>query len=155
MNNETAVRERIERNFGNRTIRVQGLLKRRKETLRDFIINFFEDWNDQKNTIYVDNREVQTDPGRRRSLGDIYMICKYYYPNCTVGDVFNILRELCENESGYRSSCCFTINKRVYYYDSGSSNNIFNRNQTDEFGFTYNDYVGQANDNTENDEDDD
>lgn len=154
MNNETEVRSQIESNFGDHKIRVQGLLKKRKESLRDFLIAFFEDWNERFNTIYVNTKEVQTDTGRRRSLGDIYMICKYYYPNCTLSEVFETLHDLCSNRQGFRTSYCYTINKRVYYYEGGSQNSIMNTGQTDEFGFIYDNYMGNSTVNEEEDDDD-
>ncbi len=70
-----------------RPIRLERTLKRRRETLQEFLVLFFQEWNDEKNTIYVDDSSIQTETGKRRSLGDIYMICKYYYPDCTLNQV--------------------------------------------------------------------
>src|ERR1017187_4138221 len=60
-------------------------------TLKQFIYKFLSEWN-IKNFVYkVINSRLQCDKNRRRSLGDIFLICKYYYPNCTFKEVCYIL----------------------------------------------------------------
>lgn len=126
-----------------RAIRIQGLLRRRRESLQEFLVRFFQEWNLEKNTIYVDDSAVQTAPNKRRSLGDIYMICKYYYPNCTLNEVLNLLYNVIPTiiTRGYRTSYCFTINKRVWYYSENSANTVANQGQADEFGKNYQFYL--------------
>lgn len=126
-----------------RAIRIQGLLRRRRESLQEFLVRFFQEWNLEKNTIYVDDSAVQTAPNKRRSLGDIYMICKYYYPNCTLNEVLNLLYNVIPTviTRGYRTSYCFTINKRVWYYSENSANTIADQAQNDEFGKQYQFYL--------------
>ena len=133
-----------------RPIRLERTLRVRKETLAVFINKFFTEWNgnnevdeeqgEYKNTIYVDNHEVQTDWGRRRSLGDIFMICRYYYPNCTLREVMTVLTTIVGN-SHFRSSWCNTIRKKVWYYDTNSENGVFNTEKQDEYGYTYAQYL--------------
>ncbi len=104
-----------------RAIRLEKLKKDRDgQTVEQFLIKFFTEWNDNRNTIYVDNRDIQTPIGKRRSLGDIYMICLYYFPECSLKDVLDILYNqlLSSMPDGFRSSYCSTINKRVWYFDS-------------------------------------
>lgn len=126
-----------------RAIRIQGLLRRRRESLQEFLVRFFQEWNLEKNTIYVDDNAVQTAPNKRRSLGDIYMICKYYYPNCTLNEVLNLLYNVVPTviTRGYRTSYCFTINKRVWYYSENSANTVADQAHTDEFGKQYQFYL--------------
>lgn len=126
-----------------RAIRIQGLLRRRRESLQEFLIRFFQEWNLEKNTIYVDDSAVQTAPNKRRSLGDIYMICKYYYPNCTLNEVLNLLYNVIPTiiTRGYRTSYCFTINKRVWYYSENSANTVADQAHNDEFGKQYQFYL--------------
>lgn len=126
-----------------RAIRIQGLLRRRRETLQEFLVRFFQEWNLEKNTIYVDDSTVQTTPNKRRSLGDIYMICKYYYPNCTLNEVLNLLYNVIPTiiTRGYRTSYCFTINKRVWYYSTNAGNTVADQAQNDEFGKQYQFYL--------------
>lgn len=119
-----------------RPIRLERLLKRRTESLQEFLERFFEQWNNDRNTIYCDDSSVQTDMGRRRSLGDIYMICKYYYPNCTLNEVLNLLINVLPESmhDGFRSSYCSTIHKRVWYFNEDEDTEVFNKTTTDEFG---------------------
>ncbi len=133
-----------------RPIRLERTLRVRKETLAVFINKFFTEWNgnneideeqgEYKNTIYVDNHEIQTDWGRRRSLGDIFMICRYYYPNCTLREVLTVLTTIVGNPH-YRSSWCNTIRKKVWYYDTNAENGVFNTEKQDEYGYTYTQYL--------------
>jgi len=144
--NFTEIETTINRN-NPRAIRIQGLLRRRRETLQEFLIRFFQEWNLEKNTIYVDDSAVQTAPNKRRSLGDIYMICKYYYPNCTLNEVLNLLYNVIPTiiTRGYRTSYCFTINKRVWYYSENASNTVADQGQADEFGKNYQYYLTNIN----------
>ncbi len=126
-----------------RPIRLERLLKRRTETLQRFLERFFQDWNEDRNTIYVDDSSVQTEMGRRRSLGDIYMICKYYYPTCTLNEVLNLLYNVLPTSmpDGFRTSYCNTILKRVWYFDEDQSTNQLNKTRNDEFGNNYQFYL--------------
>lgn len=126
-----------------RPIRLEKTKKKRKETLREFLVLFFTEWNNEKNTIYVDNKEVQTDTKRRRSLGDIYMICKYYYPDTDLEAVLHeLLIGLREHfPTGFRTSYCNTIFKRVWYYSESRQNGIYNQTKYDEYGNPYRFYM--------------
>lgn len=106
------------------------------ETLEDFLFKFFTIWNENRNTIYLDTGEVQTPPKKRRSLGDIYHICKYYYPKCTVSDVLDVLvnKLPLRIEKGFRTTHCFFMRKRAYYYNPTKKNIVWDKNQEDEFG---------------------
>lgn len=124
-----------------RDIRLERTLRKRTETPEQFLINFFEEANDEKSTIYVDNREVQTDPGRRRSLGDIFMIMRYYYEDITLKEVVKLLHKTLPSKmNGFRTSWCNEINKRTFYYDADDDTNVYNKNRRDEYGFTYEEY---------------
>lgn len=126
-----------------RPIRLERLLKRRTETLQRFLERFFQDWNDDRNTIYVDDSSVQTEMGRRRSLGDIYMICKYYYPTCTLNEVLNLLYNVLPTSmpDGFRTSYCNTILKRVWYFDEDLVTNQLDKTRNDEFDNNYQFYL--------------
>lgn len=139
-----------------RPIRLEKTKKKREESLHEFLVKFFTDWNFEKETVYVDDHECQTDTGRRRSLGDIFMICKYYYPNVTLEEV---IRELyialpTTFSNGFRTSYCFTIDKRVWYYDEDEDNGVYNKTKHDEWDNPYRVYL-RALDPNSSDEDDD
>ncbi len=135
-----------------RPIKLERLLKRRTETLKEFLIKFFKGnpnneilpWNDTRNTIYVDDSTVQTPMEKRRSLGDIYMICKYYYPNCTLQEVVKLLYVtlIDELDEGMRTSYCNTIRKRVWYYSFDTDGGVYNEDTVDEYGNKFNFYIG-------------
>lgn len=132
-----------------RPVHVLGLIKakRKDETLEQFLTKFFTKWNLDRPTNYKDTGEQQTEPGKRRSLGDIYSICKYYYPNVTLRQVLNVLINVLPTsiKTGFRSSWCTTILKRVWYYSEGDKNEVYNQTQVDEFGNTYKFYVAGLN----------
>jgi hypothetical protein len=119
------------------SIRLPGLLRNRKtQTLSDFLRTFFLKWNDEKDTIFVEDRDIQTAAGKRRSVGDIFMICRYYYPTCTLSQVYDILLNQLPTimPSGFRTSKCSTINKRVWYYDATKESEQKDLNSIDEYG---------------------
>lgn len=115
-------------------IRLQGLLKKRNESPTEFLVKFFTKWNNEKDTLFVENKSVQTDTGRRRSIGDIYRIMQHYYPDITLEEVTRILyQELPEKVERFRSSYCSTINKRVFYQgDETQSGKFYDHEEVDE-----------------------
>ena len=132
----TEVKNTIEGQF-TEGIRLEATLLKtvRKLTLKQFLTKFFTEWNSERNTIFVESREIQTMMNKRRSLGDIYMICKYYYPEITLKELIQLLYvDLINELSGFRTSICSQINKRVWYYDAGRSTTIANETDNDEFG---------------------
>jgi hypothetical protein len=108
----------------------------RKLTLRDFLIRFFKEFNNERATIFVESHATQTEVGKRRSLGDIYRICKYYFPEITLKELMQLLYIDLMAVEGFRSSKCGQIRKRVWYYSNGSSNGLLNTGDTDEYGNT-------------------
>lgn len=128
-------------------IRLEKFNRKRKETLHEFLIKFFTDFNINKKTIYKKDKSIQTPANKRRSLGDIYMICKYYYPNISVKDViyelYIGLREDVKIEK-LRTSYCSMINKRVWYYNA-TVGLIGTKNLEDEYGYKYDEYLALFN----------
>lgn len=138
-----AINDRI---LANQPIRLEKLLKKTIPTnLKDFLIKFFEVYNAEKATIYVDTKVVQTTTGRRRSLGDIYQLCKYYFPECTLKQVLTLLYTTlpAHYNRGFRTSYCSTIHKRVWYYEAGSATHEYDSTTNDEFGKRPDFYRGQ------------
>lgn len=132
------VNKDLKENFAKDSLRMQGLLRKRKETLEEFLIDFFNVHNNKRDTLFVETKEVQTKPGKRRSIGDIYAICKYYYPDCTIREVTNIIYNTLPTEAPrFRSSMCSQIKKRVFYQGTEEQETgMFNTNNPDEFGLT-------------------
>lgn len=107
-----AVNKKLKEEYSVDELRIKGLLKKRNESLKEFLVDFFNKWNNEKETLYVKDKTVQTNPGKRRSFGDIFTICKYYYPNVTVRELRDLLYiELPELVPNYRTSTCSQIKK--------------------------------------------
>ena len=137
-----SIQERIIRN-NNRPIRLERILRNRRETPKQFLIKFFkgdeniEAWNQNRNTIFADDQGgIQTASGKRRSMGDIYMIMRYYYPDITLKQVAQLLYIDLINElaDGLSTSNCNQINKRVWYYDEDEGGSFMEASQRDEYG---------------------
>lgn len=118
-------------------IRLQGYyVSRLPNTLEKFLYQFFHELNNEHNTIYVIDKRFHTEMGMRRSLGDIFMICKYYFKKCTLIDVLKVLYSDLFDE-GWRTSYCFNVEKRMWYYDEDDDSGVFDKNKEDEYGNTY------------------
>lgn len=130
-----------------RAIRLERTLKATANRLglEEFLKRFFMTYNAERATIFADDSTQQTPMGRRRSLGDIYGICKYYFPDCTLQEVLELLYITLPEEinSGFRSSYCNTINKRVWYYDATRENIVADKTRNDEFGKPHRFYIEQ------------
>lgn len=137
------VNKQLKEEFAVDELRIQGLLKKRKETLEQFLVDFFNKWNQEKETLYTKDKTVQTKPGKRRSFGDIFSICKYYYPSLTVRELRDLLYiRLPELVPNFRTSLCSQIQKRVWY--KGKENQetaILNKEGDDEFDMTVEDWL--------------
>lgn len=119
----------------------------RRESIAEFLVKFFKNWNSTRNTIYVDDSTVQTEMNKRRSLGDIFAICRYYYPTCTLKEVAKALYVTLPETitDGFRSSYCSMINKRVFYYDNEEGNGVFDKTTNDETGHPHRWWIEQLN----------
>lgn len=120
-----------------------NISRRRIDTLQEFLVKFFTNWNVNRATLYVDNDEIQTGLNKRRSLGDIFMICKYYFPNCTLREVAKLLYITLPDTitTGFRSSYCHTIHKRVWYYSENRDTEILDKTRNDEYGNPHRFYI--------------
>lgn len=129
------------------TLQHPSILRTRRESIPEFLVKFFTNWNVKRATLFTDNNEEQTSVNRRRSLGDIFMICRYYYPTCTLKEVAKALYVTLPTmiNSGFRTSICSTIHKRVWYYSYGNANNITNQNSNDEYSKTYDWWISNLN----------
>ncbi len=110
-------------NFKGRTLKFgesnegKKFIRKKEEAKDDFIRKFFER-NKEFNTIHVDNNTLQTKRDCRRSLGDIFMILKYYYPKCTLESILPYFYGNAEQQiKGLYSQYCFATNKRVFRYN--------------------------------------
>ena len=133
-----------------RPLRIQGLMKKRKETVDEFLVKFFTKWNSEYDTVYADTkkevREVQTPKNKRRSLSDIYQIVRYYYPDATLEDIAKFLyKDAKEEVPRFRSSMCSMINRRVFYQGAANQNTEFyDKSKKDEHNMDYEQWKRQV-----------
>lgn len=102
-----------------------------KYPLNKFIRNFIIRDRHIYNTIDIKTNKDICDTGRRRSLGDIFLICRSYYPQCTIHEVLEILVDLLESRQIY-GCYCNTINKYVFHRDS----DVYRRSDRVEYSST-------------------
>lgn len=93
--------------------------------LKDFILKFLQNYNKEYFTFC--GKRYICDLHRRRSLGDIYRICKNYYPDCKPEQVLKYLIDL-NNEGYIGGSYCNTINRFVFH-DEHTQLYIHNRTE--------------------------
>jgi len=115
-------------------IRLQGFYKKeaKKMPVYDFIIAFLQELTTKHGTIHVKTKDVLCVAKKRRSLGDIYMIVKYYYPKATLTEVVCSLFSLVGKEGGWRYTWCSQTNRKMFYYAQGRGTEV-QRFQNDEF----------------------
>lgn len=91
-------------------------------SLKTFITKFIIYYNDNYDTYCVSGNywNFICDTSKRRSLEDIFLICRNYYSTCTTVDVLKALINLIE-EKRISGSRCNTINKFVFYNQRGNS----------------------------------
>lgn len=107
----------------NNSSRLPLLISDNRE-LYQFINDFILRYNNRYLT-YTISESFVCDIYKRRSLGDIFLICRAYYPNCTIIDVLKVLIKLI-HESYISGSRCSTIEKFVFY--SGGRDSALNSN---------------------------
>jgi len=131
--NRTSLREFEKDLLKEPKLRLKPFMKKniKDHSLKDFIWKFIRDFNERIATVYVDSEEEQTPEGKRRSAGDIFRICKYYYPNCTFEEVLIELDSIEEGER-IKSQMCRAINKRVFSF--ADNDEIMHIDEKDEFG---------------------
>jgi hypothetical protein len=119
-----------------KSLELYGLARMRSESLDEFILNFVEHHRRYYSTVKAGTTKVVCWDNKRRSAGDIYLICKYYYPKCTVKEVMKVLTRLISRRA-ICGSYCNTIHKYVFYtfdrnpviYDSTEYGNGITFNQ--------------------------
>ncbi len=115
-------------NEGNKFIR------KKIEGKDEFMKKFFER-NAKYETIHPGNGHTQNVRGARRSLGDIYMIVKYYYPKCTLESILPYFYGNTEQRiPNMISQFCQGTQKRVYRPKAGNNPIDYHPEKTNEYG---------------------
>lgn len=134
-----------------RALRLRGVIRNRNgQSLQEFVVQYITEWNNPhndmwknnnidnkpvKDTLFADTDDIQTVQGKRRSLGDLFILFRYYYPNVALKEVAKLLYITLVDQIG---TCkCATIRKRVWYYeelmDAGEVKQV---NDVDEYQLT-------------------
>lgn len=97
--------------------------------------------------------------GKNRSMGDMFRVVKYYYPEFTLKDLIRLMYKDMETEfdnddlistnAWFSTLYCNDINKRVYYKKQFNVSYINSADDFDEYDLDINDYVNLANEITE------
>lgn len=89
-------------------------------------------FNNSFNTLYLNNK-IQTERKKRRSIGDLYRIVRYYYPNVKIVTVYRaLLKQISEGKA--ISSICIATSMRVYRSTTNGEKSYLNGERVDEFG---------------------
>lgn len=117
---------------------IQGFsLTEHDDCLEDFIHNFLVRYNSVHGTSTAgDISGIQCHPNRLRSLVDIFLISKYYFPDCTLESVKDALYA---NSDVLSINVCSTIKRRVYSINRGGARGLGHMEDPDEFGLKVSD----------------
>jgi len=91
--------------------------------LEKFIQYFISSYNYNWYTVDSITLKPVCNTNKRRSLGDIFLTCRCYFPSCTMEQVLIILIDLLEKKKIGGGSYCNTIYKYVFHNQS----KIYNR----------------------------
>jgi hypothetical protein len=114
---------------GQPKIKFASLAKPEELTPREFVKNFFK--YNSLNTVYLNN-QIQTEGGKRRSVGDIFRITYFYFPKVKLRTIYEALLESI-SENKVLSSICTITGTRVYRKTNNNEKGIFNGQGIDEF----------------------
>lgn len=117
--------------------------------MKDFILQLLVSLSESNNTMLSTTGAKDCKPSKRRSIGDIYRLCKYYYDNVTLHEVQYWLSVLWrEKKVGY--FYCNSTKKRVYmsmdFYKTHSVNPV-SYGSPDEYGIKPSEITSLANKN--------
>lgn len=95
--------------------------------LKDFVLQFLVSLSSETNTLIASTKKVFCKPAKRRSIADIYNLCRYYYDNVTFAEVQCALASLWkEKKIGF--FYCNSTKRRVYmsleYYNTHTVNPV-------------------------------
>jgi len=122
-----SLEQRILKDFNNQTLKFDVFKRKKTETFEEFRKLFWER-NAEFKTIWSGTGYGQTTTDRRRSLGDIFMICKYYYPSISLETIIRWLYG--KNTPG--GQYCGAVEKKVF---RGNYDGVLNHlNRVDEYG---------------------
>ena len=101
-------------------LNIEGFKHLFKEYDKKFILRFLRNMNNEYYTVNPETNRVTCRLGARRSIKDIYLIVKYYFPEITFEQVLEDIVRL-YNEQFINGSFCSDVRLYVFYTDQISS----------------------------------
>lgn len=111
-----------------------------------FIKKFISNINNNYYTVDSKTNKVTCRLGARRSIRDIYLIVKYYFPEVTFEQVLKDIVEL-YNEGIINGSYCNDVRLYVFYTDQISYSRNAERNLEDSLEIKFKDLINYFNNN--------
>ena len=97
-------------------LNIKGFKHLFKEYDKKFILRFLRNMNNEYYTVNSKTNRVTCRLGARRSIRDIYLIVKYYFPEITFEQVLEDIVRL-YNEQFINGSFCYDVRLYVFYTD--------------------------------------
>ena len=121
------------------------------DNVEDFVYNIMVAYKDKYQTVKVigindssgknTSGMVYATTGRHRSLVDLFLLCKYYFPECTLRQVIKGLYYL-HSIDKLGSQICSTVYRRVYECKiKYPAWHYSNKTNIDELGYREQDYI--------------
>ena len=111
-------------------------------TFQEFILNFFEMAN-KKKTVYEENDYQQCYSYAARSMGDMYHITKYYFPELTFEEFYVFFYTQYIKDPNCKGHYCGDVKRRVF--NNRPYWNLESTHAKDEFGMIIEDHKELAN----------
>ena len=128
-------------------IKFRGIDKEliKSKNVKDFIENELFGIGAVCTSVYAETNKYQCRSDADRSIGDIYALCKYYFPETTVIDVikiiYNRILEYQNTKLFFVGHYCNQIEKRVYNHKNIRTGYCLCHEYTkDEYELKHNDY---------------
>lgn len=107
-----------------------------KEPFPQFVNNLINKYLKEHDTYYKNTNLIQCLACKARSLGDLWLICKSYYPNITLRKLKKVLVILTE-DGNIGSLHCGNIDKRTYYAKNKYASLVVDDINKDELGMSF------------------
>lgn len=107
----------------NKTIRFKDIYIKTKPKSIDYILGRFLDLIPTVTTGHKSGKEYPQRVGGSRSLHDMYLLAKHYFPDVTLEEVAKVLKNKIHNRTAYCKGMCITYQRfmfvKGYGYNGG------------------------------------
>lgn len=126
---------------------LNGYIHNSSLSLQDFIKKFFDiEGSSLNRTFHTYSTVTKLSTcykGARRSVGDMFLLCRTYYPECTLREVHEYMQSLPSLKLGISSNWCSAAQKRVYknYSETVYNDQHYQVGNIDEHGWLLNEKI--------------